>query len=406
MEKVSLNSATTKSREPGAPVQAGFIPLSIPVMGGKEWQYVKECLDTGWVSSVGPFVDKLEKMMCEYVGVKHMVATTSGTAALHTAVILAGVQPNEEVITSSMSFIATANSVRYVGAWPVFIDTESEYFQMDPQKLSEFVETACTWTDGKLINKATGRRIRAIMPVHALGHPADMDPILAIARKYSLKVIEDTAEGMGVKYKGRHVGQFGDIGCFSFNGNKIITTGGGGMIASNDSAIAERAKYLTTQAKDDAIEFIHGDLGFNYRLTNVQAAMGVAQLEVLNKFVAKKRHIASRYEKAFAGHPGIRTMKESPDAFCTYWMYTVLIDQNRFGMDSRQLLKALGDQKIQARPLWQPLHQSKVHQGAFAYHCETSEKLNRDALSLPCSVDLTDEGQDRVIETILSLAKG
>lgn len=385
---------------------AEFIPLCVPEIRGNEWQYIKECLDTNWVSSVGLFVDRFERMLADYVGASHAVASVNGTAALHIALLVAGVQPDDEVLVSSLAFIAPANAIRYVGAWPVFIDAEREYWQMDAQRAKEFLERGCQWLNGELKNKATGRRVRAILPVHILGHPVDMDPILEAARKYDLAVIEDATEGLGAKYKGQRVGLIGDVACFSFNGNKLITTGGGGMIATNDETMARRAKYLTTQAKDDPVEFVHGDIGFNYRLTNLQAAMGCAQLEQVDEYIASKRRIAARYGDALRNLPGIVPMSEAPWAFCVYWMYTILVKSEAYGMDSRALLRALGQVNVQTRPLWQPLHRSKPHASPRMADCEIAEKLNREGLSLPCSVGLTQSDQDRVVEALARFANG
>mgnify|MGYP001068511701 CR=1 FL=1 len=386
--------------EPGAPASGGTIPLCVPEIRGNEWKYIKECLDTNWVSSVGAFVDRFERELAEYVGAKYAVATCNGTAALHVALLVAGVQPDDEVLVSTITFISPANAIRYVGAWPVFIDTEPEYWQMDPQKVVDFLEQECRWVNGELRNKTTGRRVKAILPVHILGHPVDMDPILEIARKYNLAVIEDATESLGAKYKGRMVGTLGDIACFSFNGNKIITTGGGGMIVTDNEAWARKAKYLTTQAKDDPVEYIHNEIGYNYRLTNIQAAMGCAQLELLDEYIQAKRSIAARYAEALAEAPGITLLSEAEWAFSIFWMYTVLVDEVQYGVDSRELMHQLGKAGVQARPLWQPLHRSPAHVGSQAYLCEIADWLNQRGISLPCSVGLSLESQEKVIKLI------
>ena len=272
---------TTEILAPGAPPAVDAIPLSVPEIRGNEWRYVKECLDTNWVSSVGAYVDRFEQMVAQQAETKHAVATVNGTAALHVALMVAGVQPEDEVLVSTLTFIAPVNAIRYVGAWPVFIDAEPTYWQMDPARVVEFLEQGCRWNDGALYNRRTGRRVTAVIPVHILGHPVDIDPIMAVARKFGLKVIEDATEGLGATYKGRSLGCLGDIACFSFNGNKIITTGGGGMIVTDNEEWARKAKYLTTQAKDDPIEYVHGEVGYNYRLTNLLAAVGCAQMEQL-----------------------------------------------------------------------------------------------------------------------------
>jgi len=393
------------SFEPGAPAPADFIALCAPAIRGNEWAYIKECLDSSYVSSVGPFVDRFEIALAKYVEARHAVATSSGTAALHIALLVAGVQPDDEVLVSTLTFIAPVNTIRYVGAWPIFIDAEPDYWQMDPEKVVAFLDRECKWHNGELRNKTTGRRVSAILPVHILGHPVDMDTILEAARKYNLIVIEDATESLGAKYKGRMVGTLGDIACFSFNGNKIITTGGGGMIVTDNEAWACKAKYLTTQAKDDPIEFIHNEIGYNYRLTNIQAAMGVAQLEKLDEYIAIKRQIANNYANAFKDVPGLTPMREAEWAFSILWMYTILIDGARYGMDSRALMDSLEAQKIQTRPLWKPIHKNMPYLKCQNYHCSIAEKLNRCALSLPCSVGLSFVDQQRVINCIQSLQK-
>jgi perosamine synthetase len=381
-----------------------FIPLCVPEIRGNEWKYVKECLDTNWVSSVGSYVDRFERDFSRYVGAKYAIATVNGTSALHIALILAGVGPDDEVLTSTLTFIAPANAIRYVGARPVFMDADPQYWQMDTDKLLTFLETECYRHDRCLYNKRTDRRVKAILPVHVLGHPVDMDPILEAARTYDLKVVEDASESLGAEYKGRKVGRFGDVSCFSFNGNKLITTGGGGMIATDNAEWAEKAKYLTTQAKDHPVEYIHHEVGYNYRLPNILAAMGVAQMEGLDEYVRSKRRIAAEYEKALGSVPGIAFMKEATWAFSTYWMSTVLIDPELYGLESRQLLRRLEERSIQTRPLWQPLHLSRAHENCQSYECSFSEHLFSRALSLPCSVGLTQEDQDLVCRSIAECA--
>jgi perosamine synthetase len=393
--KIQNNSA-----EPGAPVGQGGIPLSVPEIRGNEWIYIKECLDTNFVSSVGPFVNRFERSLADYVGAKYGVATSTGTAALHIALLVSGIKPNDEVLVSTLTFIAPVNAIRYVGAWPVFIDAEPMYWEMAPEKVCDFIEKDCSWEKGELRNRHTGRQVRAILPVHILGHPVDMDPILTIAHKYNLTVIEDATESLGAKYKGKMAGKIGDIACFSFNGNKIITTGGGGMIVTDNEAWAHKAKYLTTQAKDDPFEFIHKEIGFNYRLTNIQAALGCAQLEQLDAYIAAKRSIAEKYTSKLKDSPGITPMRQADWAFSVFWLYTILIDEAKFGMNSRRLLNKLAENNIQARPFWQPIHLSKAHTGSYAGDCSVAEKLNRDAVSLPCSVGLLDSEQEQVLKVI------
>lgn len=382
---------------------AEFVPLIEPEIRGNEWKYVKDCLDTNWVSSVGSYVNRFEKSVAERAGVKYAIATVNGTAALHIALILAGVQQDDEVLVSSLTFIAPANVSRYVGAWPVFIDAEPAYWQINPNAVVEFLENGCTWDGKELRNRRTGRRVKAILPVHILGHPADIDPILEVAAKYSLPVIEDATEGLGATCRGRALGGIGHIGCFSFNGNKLITTGGGGMIVTNDAEWAARARYLTTQAKDDPIEYVHNAVGYNYRLTNMLAALGCAQMEQLDAYIAAKREIAKRYQDSLSSLPGIQLPREADWAFSTFWMYTVLLDEQKSGITSRRLLRELAERKIQTRPLWQPMHSSPAHVASASPSCPVADHLYQQAISLPCSVGLTPSSQDRVIETIASI---
>lgn len=327
-------------------------------------------------------------MVADYVGAKHAVATVNGTAALHVGLLVAGVQPNDEVLVPTLSFIAPANAVRYTGAWPVFMDADPIYWQMDAEKVKDFLEKECSWKEGLLYNKTTSRRVKAILPVHILGHPCDMDALLELARKFNLVVIEDATESLGARYKENRVGRLGDVGCLSFNGNKIITTGGGGMIVTDNEEWARRAKYLTTQAKDDEIENIHHEIGFNYRLTNLQAAMGCAQMEYLDEHVDAKRKIAQSYKNAFQNLSGFTSMSEAPWVFSTFWLYTVLINETEYGMNSRNLFMRFAESGIQTRPLWQPLHRSKVFEKSQSYKIEKADTFYRDALSLPSSVGL------------------
>lgn len=396
----------TEKSKPAASGALDFIPLAVPAIQGNEWRYVKECLDTNWVSSVGPFVERFEKELAARVGARFGVATVNGTSALHVALLVAGVKPEDEVVVSTLTFIAPVNAIRYVGAWPVFIDAEPDYWQMDPSGVADFLERGCRWHKGVLRNRMTGRRVTAIIPVHILGHAVNLDPIVEMARKYGLTVIEDATEGLGATYRGRPLGSVGDLGCFSFNGNKIISTGGGGMLVTSNEEWARKAKYLTTQAKDDPTEYVHSEVGYNYRLTNLLAAMGCAQLEQLEAFVAAKQRIASRYARGLQGLPGISLMREASWASSSWWLYTVLVDRAVFGRDARQLMRSLDAKKIQTRPLWQPIHLSGAHRTRTAAKLPVAEKLYQQALSFPCSAGLGEKEQSRVIEEIRTIAAG
>jgi perosamine synthetase len=377
-----------------------MVPLSVPELGGNELAYLTECISSGWVSSVGPFVGRFEHELATTTGTNYAVAVSSGTAALHIALLVAGVQAGDEVAVSDLTFIAPVNAIRYCGAFPVLIDAEPDYMQMDVEWLRRFLEEACEPGADGLRNRATGRRVAAILPVHILGHPCDMDPVLELADRFGLQVVEDATESLGGLYRGRPIGTLGRMACLSFNGNKLITSGGGGAIVTDDAELAARCRYLTTQAKDDPIEHVHGAVGFNYRLTSLQAAVGVAQLERIGEFLRRKRTIADRYGEELAAIPGIGVMREAPWARSAWWLYTIQVDPALYGIDSRTLLHHLESVGIQARPLWQPSHLSPADPSYRQGARPVAEALYRDALSLPSSSGLPADDQSRVIAAI------
>jgi perosamine synthetase len=379
--------------EPGRSTEQGFIPLCAPHIAGREWEYVRNCLDSNWVSSAGPHVELFEKRIAERLQARAAVATVNGTAALHVALLACGVKPDDEVLLPTLTFIAPANAVRYCGAWPIFVDVDPATWQIDVGLAERFLRQNCRARDGNIVNRRTGRPVTAILPVHLLGHPADMDSLVALSRIYGLKVIEDATESLGSLYKDRPVGTDGDASCLSFNGNKLITTGGGGMIVTNDLTLAERARYLTTQAKDDPFEYCHMEIGFNYRLTNIQAALGCAQMERLDEHIEKKRTVAMRYCNAL---PHLASQAEASWARATFWLYTILSPT----IDRHELLRKLTMQRIQARPLWQPMHLSAAHRGAEIVNGDVAERIYREALSLPSSVGLDEADQTRVIAAV------
>jgi perosamine synthetase len=382
------------------------IPNAVPHLAGNEWKYLKECLDTNWVSSVGPFVSRFELEVSAYVGVDHAVATVNGTAALHVALLAAGVRPDDEVLVPALTFIATANAVTYCGAHPVFLDSEALSWGLDADKLADFLSRECTVTDGQVVNRASGRIVRAVLPVHLYGHPVDMDAVLEVTRCYPLAVLEDAAEALGARYKGSSVGCHGLVSCLSFNGNKIITTGGGGMVLTRDREVAARVRRLTTQARTDALEYIHEETGYNYRLTNLQAALGVAQLEQLDGFVESKRETAAHYRELFRGIPGVTVAGEAPWARSTYWMTSVLLETS-VCPDVRGLLRRLNAAGVGARPLWRPLHRQPLYAGAQAYRVEVADALYERGLSLPCSVGISgDERQAVAAALVAALGTG
>lgn len=372
-----------------------MVLLSGPNMGGNEWKYVKECLDTGWVSSVGSYVDQFEKMSAEYAGTKYAVATSSGTTALHISLVMMGVDHNDLVITQNITFIATINSIRYTGAHPVLIDTDEKNWQMDLDLLEEFLTEETEQDNGACFHKESGRRIPVIMPVHVLGNICDMDRLLALAKKHNIIVIEDSTEALGSYYKNKHAGSFGLLGTFSYNGNKIITTGGGGMIVTNDEALAKRAKHLTTQAKSDPFEYMHDEVGYNYRLVNVAAAMGVAQMEQLPSFIERKKEIIAFYKKELAGIGDITFQEVDEDVNPNWWLPTIKTTKQR------EVLKSLNDNKLQSRPFWVPMNQLPMFKHDLYYNkTDRSDFLYKHCLSIPCSTNITDEQLHMVVQKI------
>jgi len=376
------------------------IPNAVPHLAGNEWKYVKECLDTNWVSSAGPFVDRFERDIAQYLGLPHAVATVNGTAALHVALLAAGVTAGDEVLLPAFTFVATANAVAYCGAHPVFLDSEEASWGLDPVRLAEFLDGECEVRSGRVVNRRSGRVVRALLPVHLYGHPCDLDPMLVLARRYPLAVVEDSAEALGARYRGRAVGADGLAGCLSFNGNKIITTGAGGMVVTRDQPMAARVRRLTTQARGDAIEFVHDEIGFNYRLSNLHAALGVAQLEQLDGFVEDKRRTAAFYQQAFGRVDGVRPFVEAPWARSTYWMASVLLDEGRCP-DVVALIRDLNAAGIQARPLWRPLHLQPAFRSAQVAAVSVAERLYGRGLSLPCSVGITPEERQDVVDAVV-----
>lgn len=391
--------APTSSEPVQAPKAEALIPLSVPVLGGREWEYLKECLETGWVSSAGPFVERFEEAVASGVGATHAVAAVNGTSALHTALQVVGVQPDEEVLVSDLTFVAPVNAIRYCQAHPVLIDADPDTWQMDVGSLERFLARETVIRGSACYNAASGRRIRAILPVHILGLCCAMDQIVELARQFHLCIVEDAAEAMGVRYQGRHAGTFGDAGVFSFNGNKIVTSGGGGMVVTNDAALAARARYLTTQAKDDELESVHEAVGYNYRLSNLHAALGLAQLERLEAFIAKKRAIARRYEEALRDVTGITLMPVPADVEPTYWLYTIVLSAGTLASRKAtvQQLRAAG---IEARPLWHPIHGLRPYRGCQVVGGGQAQQLYERGISLPSGVGLTEPQQHRCIAAV------
>ncbi|MBN1274296.1 MAG: LegC family aminotransferase [Candidatus Aminicenantes bacterium] len=380
------------------------IPLSVPHLSGNEWKYIKECLDTEWVSSVGKYVDRFEKDIREYVGIRYSVACMNGTAALQIALSMAGVNPDDEVIVPTITFIAPVNVVRYLGAEPVFMDCDL-YYNLDAEKTLDFIEKETVFQNGRVFNRKSGRRVAAIIPVHVFGNAVNLEPLLEPCKKRGIKVIEDAAESMGTRYSkgklaGKHTGTAGDIGCYSFNGNKIITTGGGGVLVTGDETMADKMRYLTNQAKDDPVRYIHNEIGYNFRMTNLQAALGVAQLEELPKFLEIKKKNFRYYQKNIEKIPGLH-LGEVPDyADNNHWMYTLQIDPVLYGHNREELMFVFSENGIQTRPVWYLNHLQRPYKNCLAYRVERAPRMLETTLNIPCSVNLTQENMDEVLRIL------
>lgn len=369
--------------------------LSAPNISGNEWKYVKDCLDTAWVSSVGAYVNQFEEMMADYTGCKYAVATSSGTTALHISLLLAGVKKYDYVIVPNITFVASLNSIAYTGASPLLIDVDENTWQMDLELLERFLDVHTAIENNRCVYIKDKRVIRAIMPVHVLGNMVEMDKLVGLAEKYKLEIVEDATEALGSYYKGKHSGSFGSTGCFSFNGNKIITTGGGGMIVTNDEEIAKKAKHLTTQAKSDPFEYRHDEIGYNYRLVNILAAIGVAQMEQLQGFIERKKEINRLYREGLkkTGDIAFQYVEEQIDPNC--WLFTFKTKKQK------SLLDTLNKNGLQSRPFWVPMNQLPMFEKEiYISDNDHSNTIYDQCLSIPCSTGISNEEIENVVQVI------
>ncbi|NET60048.1 MAG: pyridoxal phosphate-dependent aminotransferase [Symploca sp. SIO2E6] len=369
------------------------ILLSTPHMGTQELEFVKEAFETNWIAPVGPHVNAFEEEFCQVVGASHAAALSSGTAALHLALRLIGVETGDEIFCSTLTFIATANPITYLGAKPVFIDSDRYSWNMDPNLLWD------TLTQRAKIGKLP----KAVILVHLYGQSADLDPIIAACNHYEIPLIEDAAEALGATYKGRAPGTLGKIGIYSFNGNKIITTSGGGMLVSDDQNIVAKARFLATQARDPAPHYQHSEIGYNYRLSNILAGIGRGQLKVLSDRVAARRHNFEVYHKALGELPGIEFMPEAPFGRATRWLTCLTVDPNLFGVARETIRLALAQEKIESRPVWKPLHLQPVFAACESLGGTVAEDLFERGLCLPSGSNLTPSNIDRVIQAIQNI---
>ena len=364
----------------------GRISLHEPEFRGNEKAYVTDCIETGWVSSVGSYVDRIEHDLAAITGVGHAVATANGTAALHVCLMLAGVERGDEVLMPALTFVATANAVAYIGATPHFVDSEDRSLAIDAEKLEAHLRAVAEVRGGVCVNRETGAVIRALVVLHTFGHVGGMDALAALAERWKLVLIEDAAEAIGSRYCGRHVGGIGRLSALSFNGNKIITTGGGGAVLTNDPELARRAKHLTTQAKvPHPWAFSHDAVGYNYRMPNLNAALGCAQLERLPGMLSRKRELAARYAAAFADVPGVRFLTEPEATQGNYWL-NVLVLKNPAMRDA--MLTALNDAGFMARPIWTLMHRLPMFAGSPRADLATAERLEATVVNIPSSARL------------------
>ena len=380
-----------------------FIPLSIPNFEGNEEKYVLDAVHQGWVSTGGAYIVQFEEKLAAFLGVEKAAACQSGTSALHLALVACNVKPGDLVIVPTVTFIAAVNPVKYQFAEPVFMDCDDSLC-MNPEKLRSFCEIECELQEEHLVYKKTGQVVKAVVVVHVFGNLADMEQIMEIAGKYHLKVIEDATEALGShftdgKYAGKMAGTIGDYGAYSFNGNKIITTGGGGAITAKNPSDLDYVKYLSTQAKDDALYYVHNEIGYNYRMTNVQAAIGVAQLELLSEFIQRKQKNYDTYQKCLKkiGLPQLLEFRQGTES--NKWFYSFPIPKE-CAVEVRTLIESLQNEKIQTRPIWGLIHEQKPYQSDIAYEIEKAEEYSRCIINVPCSTNLTEEEIERVVKVL------
>lgn len=386
------------------------IGLSIPNLSVEPiLNNLKECLESGWVSTGGRFISEFEEKTAKYVKMKEAVGIQSGTAGLHTALRVLGVERDQEVIAPTLTFIAAVNPITYLGAEPVFIDCD-DTLCMDPIKLEKFCEEECEIREEKLYNKKTGKNIKVILVVHVFGNMADMEKIMDIAEKYKLKVLEDATEALGTyyidgRYNGKFAGTIGEIGIYSFNANKIITTGGGGMVVSNNQELLDKVRFLSVQAKTDPLYFIHDEIGYNYRMLNLQAALGTEQIDKLETFIKTKTNNFELYKKGISEIDGLDLMPFNENIRSNHWFYSLVVDKEKYGLNKDELLIKLNEVGIQSRPIWGLIHQQKPFKNNRAYMMERSVHYIDKVLNIPCSTNLTAEEVEIVINRLKEFRK-
>jgi aminotransferase in exopolysaccharide biosynthesis len=383
------------------------IPLSVPNLNIDILDNLRECIETGWVSTGGRFITEFERKLAKYVVAWDAVSTQSGTAGLHLSLIAADVKAGEEVVVPALTFIAAVNPVKYMGAAPVFMDCDDSLC-MDGDKLENFFRKHCTFSEDGLTNNLTKKRISAIIVVHVFGNMANMERIMEIAAKYRLPVIEDATEALGTyyisgRYKGKFAGTIGNFGVYSFNANKIITTGGGGMVVAQNQGHLDKIRYLSITAKDDSLYFVHNDIGYNYRMLNIQAALGVSQIDELEKFIEIKKRNYEHYQKRLAGTSGIRLLPFSSEIRPNYWFYSLLIDKAKYGFDRDELMNKLLGANVQCRPVWKLTSDQKPYVSALSFNVIKAKEYEKTILNIPCSTNLKEEQIERICEIISAI---
>lgn len=370
------------------PAGRPVIGLHEPYFAGNEWAYVKECIDTGWVSYLGKYVDQFETMLAEFTGVKRAIALVNGTEAIHIALLLAGVEKDDEVLAPAFTFVATINAIAYTGATPHFVDCAYNTLGMDPVKLEAYLKDIAQVRPDGCYNRRTGRRIKAVLPMHTFGHPVDIDPLVELCQRYRLELVEDAAESIGSYYKGRHTGNWGKLAALSFNGNKTVTTGGGGAILTNDEDLGKLAKHLTTTAKlPHKWAFVHDRIGYNYRLPNLNAALGCAQMEQLPQFLAKKRELTEKYAAAFETVAGAQIFREPAFARSNYWLNALLLDKEYAHLRD-EILTECHQRGILVRPAWTLMHRLPMYADCPRMELTVAEDLEARLINMPSSVFL------------------
>ena len=380
-----------------------FIPLSVPNIGDLEKKYLLECINSNWISTKGPLVKKFEDKFSNLIKTKFSIATNSGTAALHLALLSLDIGNDDIVLVPDLTFISPVNVIKYVGAQPILIDADKESWQIDSKLLKKFLESECLLKKSKLIHKRSKKKIKAILVVHILGYPSNIKMIKTLAKKFNLPIIEDVAEALGTKINGEYIGNDGVLSCYSFNGNKIITTGGGGMVTSQDYKLIKKINHISNQSKLCQIDNTHDDIGYNYKMTAIQVSLGIAQLKKLNKFLAIKRVIAKNYALGLQGLSYIKTIKFNQNTLPSHWLYSISLNLSKTKYSLKKIISIFKDNNIEVRRLWEPMHLSKAHKDCLFYGTGISKLLYECSISLPCSTNMNSKDQKRIIKILREL---